>query len=205
VGFFQAEAINDLGQVAGTVWLRNLAGNTGDDHLYYVNHAVLMQPGGLTPRDLGTLGGPAIATALNIWGQVVGYSLETYNGDPDFLPEHAVLYAGRKVTDLGLPAGEVSTNPIFESYALAINDFGQIVGFSNLTASAGDPHGLAYLNGTMYDLNNLVDPASTASLIITEAAGINDLGQIVAGAVDAAGIEHSVILTVVPKKSATCP
>ena len=40
-----------------------------------------------------------------------------------------------------------------------------------------------------------IDLATSASLTITEAIGINDLGQIVAGAVDAAGTEHSVILT----------
>ena len=194
-GIFGAEAINNLGQIAGTVWLRNPAEGTGDDQLYYVNHAVLMQSGGLAPRDLGTLGGPAFATALNIWGQAVGYSLETYNGNLNFLPEHGLLYAGGKVTDLGLPTSEVSSNPIFESYALAINDYGQIVGFSDLTYSGEDPHGLTYLNGKMYDLNNLIDLATSASLTITEAIGINDLGQIVAGAVDAAGTEHSVILT----------
>jgi probable HAF family extracellular repeat protein len=194
-GTFGAEAINDLGQIAGTVWLRNPSDGTGDDEQYYVNHAVLMQAGGQAPRDLGTLGGPAFATALNIWGQVVGYSLESYNGDPDFLPEYGVLYKGGKVTNLGLPTGEVSKNPIFESFALAINDYGQIVGFSDLTDSGEDLHGLAYLNGKMYDLNNLIEPVAGARFTITEAVGINDLGQIVAGATDADGIEHSVILT----------
>ena len=204
-GIFGAEAINNLGQIAGTVWLLNPACGTGDDELYYINHAVLMQAGGLAPRDLGTLGGPALATALNIKGQVVGYSLEMYNGNLDFHPEHGVLYAGGRVTSLGLPAGEVSANPIFDSYALAINDLGQIVGFSDLTSSGEDPHGLTYLNGKMYDLNSLLDPAASASLTITEAVGINDLGQIVAGASDAAGTEHTVILTVEPAESAIRP
>jgi probable HAF family extracellular repeat protein len=194
-GIFGAEAINNLGQIAGTVWLRNPSDGTGDDEQFYLNHAVLMQAGGRAPRDLGTLGGHAFATALNIWGQVVGYSLESYNGDPEFLPEYGVLYAGRKVTNLGLPAGEASNSPTFESFALAINDYGQIVGFSDLTGFGFDQHGLAYLNGKMYDLNNLIEPAAAARFTITEAVGINDLGQIVAGATDAVGIEHSVILT----------
>jgi probable HAF family extracellular repeat protein len=204
-GIFGAEAINNLGQIAGTVWLANPAFGTGDDELYYVNHAVLMQAGGLAPRDLGTLGGPALATALNILGQVVGYSLEMYNGNLDLHPEHAALYAGGRVTNLGLPAGEVSVKPLFDSYALAINDLGQIVGFSDLTSSGEDPHGLTYLNGKMYDLNTLLDPATSASLMITEAVGINDLGQIVAGASDSAGTEHTVILTVEGAESAILP
>jgi probable HAF family extracellular repeat protein len=200
-GVFAAEAINNLGQIAGTVWLRNPADGSGDDEMYYVNHALLMQPGGLAPRDLGTLGGPAFATALNDWGQVVGYSLETYNGNLDFLPESGVVYAGGKVTNLGLPADEVSVNPIYESYALAINDWGQIVGFSERTYSGDDPHGLTYLDGRMYDLNKLIDPTTSAGLTITEAIGINNLGRIVATATDAVGTEHSVILTAVRQES----
>jgi probable HAF family extracellular repeat protein len=155
-----------------------------------------MQPGGLSPRDLGTLGGPDVATALNIWGQVVGYSLETYNGDLDFLPEYGVLYAGGKVTNLGLPASEVSPYPIFESYALAINDYGQIVGLTDVTISAEDPRGMLYMNGQMYDLNNLIGTTGT-SLTITEAIGINDFGQILCNAsvFQDNYSEHAVILT----------
>lgn len=197
-GIFEAEAINNLGQIAGTVWLANPVPGP----LFYVNHAVLMQAGGSAPRDLGSLGGPADASALNIWGQVVGYSLETYNYDPYAPPGepfYGVLYAGGKVTNLGLPSDEVSVNNIFESYATGINDYGQIVGFSDLTYSGQDPHGVVYLKGQMYDLNDLIGTAST-SYTIAETVGINDLGQIVGTAVDASGNEHAVILTVVGGK-----
>ena len=45
----------------------------------------------------------------------------------------------------------------------------------------------------MYDLNALVK-TSENGLTIKSAHGINDLGQIVATATDAAGNEHAVIL-----------
>jgi probable HAF family extracellular repeat protein len=178
-GVFEAEAINNLGQIAGTVWLANPVPGA----FFYVNHAVLMQAGGGAPRDLGSLGGPANASALNIWGQVVGYSAETYNFDPYGEPYFGVLYAGGKVINLGLPSDEVSIDNIFESYATGINDFGQIVGFSDLTYNGSDPHGLVYLNGEMYDLNDLI--GTTTTYTITESLGINDFGQIVATALDA--------------------
>jgi hypothetical protein len=48
----------------------------------------------------------------------------------------------------------------------------------------------------MYDINTLVN-ASGQGLTITEARGINDLGQIVALAKDSAGNTHTVLLFVV--------
>jgi hypothetical protein len=56
----------------------------------------------------------------------------------------------------------------------------------------------------MYDLNDLVN-ATAKGLTITTANGINDLGQIVGTANDAAGNEHAVILTVVGSKAAIRP
>jgi uncharacterized membrane protein len=134
-GVFVPAAINDLGQIAGTVSLPNPIGGepvdlNGDYYVNILKHVALMQPGRLNPRDLGTLGGVAAPSALNIRGQVVGDSQETLIQSDSGTPYFAVLYAGGKVTNLGtvgVPA------VAFESHVLAINDFGQVVGYSDIT------------------------------------------------------------------------
>jgi probable HAF family extracellular repeat protein len=111
--------------------------------------------------DLGTLGGYYSAgTAINFFGQVAGYS-----DIADHSAVHAFLWTkGKGMQDLNPPG-------IAQSLALAINDFGDVVG---VAVTAGDhPTSHAFLwtkaNG-MQDLGNLGGP-STAS-------GINDFGQV---------------------------
>ena len=62
--------------------------------------------------------------------------------------------------------------------------------------------GFVYLNGKMYDLNALVNE-SGQGLTITNATNINDFGQILATAQNAAGVSNSVVLTVVGYKSSS--
>jgi probable HAF family extracellular repeat protein len=160
---------------------------------------VITQPGGTTPQYLGNLGGPAYATGINNKGQVVGYSATTNQSNAAV---YGVLYSQGKIVNLGLPKGE--TAPQYESFATAINDHGQIVGYSSGGSPLVPSHGLLYLNNHWHDLNDLVN-ATVNGLTIVEANGINDLGQIVATATDAAGNEHAVILTVVGSKPAFVP
>lgn len=172
-------AINDRGQIVGEV----------EASTTYLQHAILTQPRGLAPRDLGTLGVNAYPAALNNLGQAVGYSQVSVDENLEG-PFSAVLYAGGKVIDLGtLPGGK-------SSFAVGINDLGQIVGDSDVRLSTGslDQHGFIYLQGRMYDLNALLDTTSAKGLTVIDAAAINDAGQIVGTARDASGNTHTVIL-----------
>lgn len=173
VGAF-GNAINDLGQIAGVF--------VAQDGRY---HAFLAQPGGTNAKDLGSLGGDCWAYALNDFGQVVGYSAIAGAGFP---PDHAFLYSGGKIRDLGtLPTGTSST-------AFGINIFGQVVGSGDVAGDSNFGHGFVYLHGQMLDLNERLSPDAKGWLVFF-ALGINDLGQIVGSAVDAAGTIHAVILT----------
>jgi probable HAF family extracellular repeat protein len=169
VGAF-GNAINDVGQIAGVFVAQ-------DGHY----HAFLAQPGGTNSKDLGTLGGDAWANALNDFGQVVGYCSTG-------VLDRAFLYSGAKMRDLGTLPGGTSAD------AFGINIFGQVVGSSDVAGEGEFGHGFVYLYGQMLDLNELLSPDAKGWLVFF-ALGINDLGQIVGSAVDAAGTIHSVILT----------
>ncbi len=112
--------------------------------------------------DLGTLGGYySAATGINALGDVVGYA-----DTPDHSSVHAFLWT--KATGMR----DLNPPEIAQSLALAINDFGQVVG---VAVTAGDhPTTHAFLwtrERGMQDLGSL-GGASTAY-------GINDFGQVV--------------------------
>jgi len=142
----------------------------------FVSHAFQWEDGKLT--DLGTLvtGWSSAALWTNESGQVVGISengmIDPLIGFPEF---RAALWQNGGITDLGTLAGG------YESIANAINNRGQVVGFSTNTVS--DPYSFfpfpgatqsrAFLwqNGAMQDLGTLGGPDANALLI-------NDRGQI---------------------------
>ncbi len=99
-----ASAINPAGQVVGHSYLPG-------SNAY---HAFLWEKGVMT--DLGTLGGDSEARGINAKGQVVGVS-----GNRAFIWEKGVM---REL---------VSLDRRFASLAEAINNAGQIVGYSNTT------------------------------------------------------------------------
>ncbi|MEN6450687.1 MAG: PEP-CTERM sorting domain-containing protein [Thermoguttaceae bacterium] len=106
--------------------------------------------------DLGTLGGTASqASGINAKGQIVGLSTTAAG------PQHAFLFSGGKMTDLGTLGGD--------SAATGVNDNGQVVGYS--ATSAGATHAFLYDKGSMNDLQ----PSGGESY----AAAINAQGQIV--------------------------
>jgi probable HAF family extracellular repeat protein len=129
-----------------------------------------------TMNDLGTLdGGSSYATDINDAGTIVGWaSRDGYY--------HAFSYSGGVMEDL-TPA---SPNAL----ANAINSAGVIVGNNNGSA-------FAYLDGTMTDLSPYL--AALGLTGSSEALGINDLGDIVGSARDAAGNDHAFLLTLVPE------
>ena len=132
----EANAINDLGQVAGT----SAATGTDRGYLYYAG----------TTTDLGTLGGAICrGIGINSAGQVVGGSTNT-------VAYHAFHYDGT-IHDLGtLDGGGV------DSSANAINDSGLIVGYAYTTANY--PHAFSY-DSSMHDLGTLGGSYSDARAV----------------------------------------
>ena len=73
------------------------------------------------------------------------------------------------MTDLGTMPGDVS------SKAVAINDQGQIVGYSE---DINTSRSVVWQNGGIWDLNTLISADAAASMSLLAAYGINDRGQI---------------------------
>jgi probable HAF family extracellular repeat protein len=104
-----ALAINDLGQIVGS---SQTAAN--------VTHATLWMNG--TPTALGTLGGTfSQASDINQLGQIVGGSTDAAGSG------HPLLWMDGAMYDLGNPPGST------ESFAVAINNLGEVVGVTSDT------------------------------------------------------------------------
>lgn len=127
VQVFQANAINDAGQIVGAALLPGTI------------HAVSIRNGAVT--DLGVLPNFARSTAVGINnnGQIVGTATRS-----DGIT-HAFLVSGGKTTDLGtLPGGTFSA-------AAGINDAGEIIGTADNAAGTTVP--FLFCNGVMHDLS----------------------------------------------------
>jgi len=181
-------AINASGQVTGST---STSGNALQPAFLYSN--------GQT-TNLGTLGGTiSNGAAINVSGQVAGLAYTSGN-----TAYHAFIYNNGQMTDLGTLGG---TN----SDAYAINDSGQIVGWADISGSSNSPSSpgggtdaFLYSNGQMLDLNSLIAPGS--GLTLTDALGINDIGDIYGSAVDALGNQYAFELTplAVPEPTGGC-
>jgi probable HAF family extracellular repeat protein len=161
--FSQAHGLNYLGDVVGGAGTNN--GNM---------QAFLYRGGAMQP--LGTLPAPynykSVAYAINAKGQIVG---DSYMSEPTV--PHAFLYDGGAMKDLGtLPAPYD-----FASYAKGINAAGQVAGYCY--TSSYSSRAFLYSGGVMLDLNSLVKDLP-AGVVLAQATGINDRGQIVVNAFD---------------------
>jgi probable HAF family extracellular repeat protein len=129
----------------------------------------------MLPALPGAGAGDAGATAINISGQVAGWSGTTSGA------AHAALWSSDgTITDLG------TINGISYNQATAINAAGQVVGTANPIPWLRNP------GGTLTDLNTLIPAGSGWTL--EQANGINDRGQIV-GAGLHNGALHAYLLT----------
>ena len=164
----QASAViagNSSGQEIGVSFPENSSGGELGQHGYLYSGGQLIP----LPAFDGTLN--STPRAINQVGQVVGVA-----NAPGSLG-HAFLSSDGKMIDLGTLGGPTS-------YALNLNNKGQVVGFSDTTTDplGNDPqHAFVYENGSMYDLNKLLTKPNP-NILLSTAIAINDLGQIIARA-----------------------
>ena len=166
----EPEDINDVGQIVGT----------------FESHAFRTAPNSAINKatdDLGTLGGlTSRGTDINNLGQVVGSSTTT-SGELHAFRTAANQAINSATDDLGTLGGNFSV-------ANSINELGQVVGISSL--ANGTASAFLYEEGTMFDLNDLID--TTVNLGLFQATGINESGQIVAS-----NYSRAYLLTPVPE------
>jgi probable HAF family extracellular repeat protein len=174
----RAGGINLSGRVVGTA--RTSSG---------AYHAFLWTPttpNGMsgTMADLGTLGGAnSYAAGINDSGEVAGSS----DGGSIAVASAAFLYSGGKMIDLGSLGASGVQN---DSQAIAINNFGQVVGASytgTTDAFLWTPSTPNGTSGTMIDLGSLGGN--------TVACGINTAGQVVGSSYTSSGLQHPFLWT----------
>jgi len=181
----EAYAVNSSGQVVGMF-------GTGASVLHGFRTAP-NRPINPSTDDLGALeltpNHRSVAFAINDFGQAVGGSIGFYavtgdgqvyvsynDGEDVTLPSHAFRTAPNRpinsaTDDLGTFGGNLSA-------ALGIDNFGQVVGFSNFTTAGVFYHAFLYSGHVLHDLNNLIPAGSGWEL--SSAMGINSKGQIAA-------------------------
>lgn len=166
-----AFAINEAGLIAGLLMggsIVNFEAARWDDPL-------------LPPTLLGRLPGAMNSEVVAISGRGDCAGRSSF---PDFSTE-AILHIRRSNSLLGL--GKLGGN---YSSAFGVNASRQVVGTSS-TAS-GEPHGFLWQEGTMHDLNNLIQSTSEPILYVESAVAINETGEI-AALVRTAGSSGSVM------------
>ena len=173
--FSQAFGINDSGQAVGYA---ETAG--GLLHAFRTTATGAIVAG----SDLGTLGGTfSQALGINASGQAVGYA-ETAGG---------LLHAFRTTATGAIVAGsDLGTLGGTFSEAFAINASGHVVGTSE-TSTAGVFHAFIFDGTAMFDLNSRL-LGSTGGIVLTDALGINDSGQVVALGRGSDGFTRSFLL-----------
>ncbi len=161
--FSTASGINAAGVICGYSW----TGSATFDIL-----AVVVEDG--TMRDIGSLGGNrSVAEGINAQGDIVGSSVT-----PDGLARGFIWRAGTMTTIGVLGTGR-------SSQAMAINDAGQVTGYSEINDS-GQGHGYLYADGKLRDIGTLGGMSSYPY-------GMNAGGDITGWASDAHEEQHAFV------------
>jgi probable HAF family extracellular repeat protein len=173
------EAINDSGQIAGTVSVAN------EPHAYIYTNGAAVDIGSIATCANGAIV-PSYALAINAAGQVTGTA---WNGCGGNGPDAFIYDSGTgTIRDLGrLGQGGSQGN--------AIDSGGRVVG-ATYTSSNTAVHAFLYADGSMVDLNSQIAAADAAKYILVDAVAINDNGQIVVQSTKTAtGQPVTVVLT----------
>jgi probable HAF family extracellular repeat protein len=167
----QANAINNVGQVAGSSRLPPGSGSSAFPHAFIYDHGKM--------TDLGMLPGWewSVGSFINDAGEVVG---TVHAGN------HAVgcfIYTGGAMKDMGV-LGNAGSYPYCQVYG--INNSGVAVGYTNAIPTPPDfqtTGPFVYSDGHMTNLNTLIVPTDaliTNHIVLKNAISINDNGQILA-------------------------
>ena len=190
--YAQAFAINDAGFVTGNAQLN---GKAAPVHAFIYDSLGNQMGSFRGMRDLGTLGGSySYGMAINAKNTVVGYST-TDKYDKRI---HAFIHDDSgKMRDLGTLGGTTAESD--RSFALGVNAYGEVVGFTYLPAGpktqAAPQVAFIFVRGVMMNLNDLIGDASN-HYWLQSAVAINNKGQIAANALDySSGYVHAVLLT----------
>jgi probable HAF family extracellular repeat protein len=177
---YASGAMQDLGTLGGVdswgVGINQAGDVTGSSTLPDSSTRAFIYSGGVM-RTLGTFsgGGDSYAYAINALGQVTG------SASADRVFQHAFLYTNGTMLDLGTVRDDHS---IGDSFGYAINSRGDVTGYYDVALGClckawNSFRAFLYTDGAMYDLNSLV-VSGLDGFTLTQAAGINDHGQIAA-------------------------
>jgi probable HAF family extracellular repeat protein len=164
-------SINDTGMAVGTSYL---SGGTQ-------SHAFVFDSGVIT--DLGLPSTYSGAYGINNAGEIVG-QMWNVSGEA-----HGFYYYKGAAIELESPDGSAAT-------ARAINDRGQIVGYSH-TIGVSDYRAVLWQGGVLIDLNSLLSPAYSGYTLMY-AEDINNNGWITGQMLDPGGYRRAFILTPEP-------
>jgi probable HAF family extracellular repeat protein len=172
-----ADAINNSGQIVGSYYLTSGGGG-----------AFLYSNGKMTTLPVPAGASSVTAVAINDNGEVAGALYPIAGG-----AAHAARYVNGVWTDLGTIAGAAS------NAGMGINLSGQVVGTAVFVPTQYHPpkpgKHVPFISTTegLVNLNTLI-PTGTG-FTLTDAVAINDSGQILCDAVNAAGNERAVLLS----------
>jgi probable HAF family extracellular repeat protein len=172
-----ADAINNSGQIVGSYYLTSGGGG-----------AFLYSNGTMTTLPVPASASAVTALAINDNGEISGGLYPNSGG-----AAHAARYVNGVWRDLGTIAGAGS------NMGMGINLSGQVVGTAVFAQTQYHPpkpgRHVPFISTTegLVNLNTLI-PAGTG-FTLTDAVSINDSGQILCDATNAAGSEHAVLLS----------
>jgi probable HAF family extracellular repeat protein len=175
-------AINIFGQVVGTSYYCDAQDHSWEAVRWTSGSVFEFQPvwATLYPNSFTSSG-----LAINDFGTIVGRA--THAG---FTSGFAFVYRGGTVIDLGSFAQPGPCDPALPSCfdgppsaATAVNDLGQVAGWSNVSISPAN-HAFLYTGGVLHDLGTLGGTNSAA-------ADLNEFGVIVGTSDTVAGSHHA--------------